>query len=372
LYVKDASRAVQAVSALLSPGRSVALIEQNRSRQERLRAEHATGAPPDLVSIEAARATSATTDWQHTLLTKSSFHGLRSVDDLRLEEIVPYIDWTPFFHVWELKGVFPSILESSEVGAAAREVFEGGQQALRQILADGSLRPRAVYGFFPANSQGDDVVVYTDVERRGELARFHMLRQQRRQSEGRPYLSLADFLAPLESGLIDTVGGFVVTAGHGVEELVARCEQEHDDFGGIMVKALADRLAEAMAEMLHERARQDCGFGAEENLTPADLIKGDYRGIRPAPGYPACPDHSEKVTLFDLLEAEDRAGVSLSETCAMLPAASVSGLYFHHPEARYFSVGKIGEDQVEDYARRKGMTKAEVERWLAPNLGYSP
>jgi 5-methyltetrahydrofolate--homocysteine methyltransferase len=370
LYVKDASRAVQVVSSLLNPRQAAGLLDENRTRQEKIRAEHAAGAPPDLVSIEVARASAARTDWYPSLIAEPSFYGLRTVDDIDLATLIAYIDWTPFFHVWELKGAYPSILDSPEVGAAAKEVFGSAQDALARIVADGSLLPRAVYGFFPANSQGDDIVVYTDSERRGELARFHMLRQQRRQSEGRPYLSLSDFVAPVDSGLVDAVGGFVVTAGHGVDEIVARVERDHDDFGAIMTKALADRLAEALAEMLHERARRDCGFGAEERLSPADLIKGDYRGIRPAPGYPACPDHSEKVTLFDLLEAEERTGVSLSETCAMLPAASVSGLYFNHPEARYFSVGQIGEDQVEDYARRKGMTKAEVERWLSPNLGY--
>jgi len=368
IYVKDASRAAQVVSSLLNPRQSSALVEDNRQLQERLRADYRAGAPVDIVPLDEARASSAKTEWDESLIAAPSKLGPQEVDELDLETIIPYIDWTPFFHVWELRGVYPSILENAEVGAAAREVFDNAQRALEQILADGSLHPRATYGFFPANSQGDDIVAYTDAERHGELARFHTLRQQRRQSEGRPYLALSDFVAPVESGLIDYVGGFVVTAGHGVDALVARFEKDNDDFGAIMTKALADRLAEALAEMLHERARRECGFGEKESLTPEDLIKGRYRGIRPAPGYPASPDHSEKITLFALLEAGVRTGVSLTETCAMLPASSVSGLYFNHPEARYFSVGKVGEDQVEDYARRKGMTKAEVERWLSQNL----
>jgi 5-methyltetrahydrofolate--homocysteine methyltransferase len=371
IYVKDASRAVQVVSSLLNPRLSTAMLEEIDEQQERYRAQYLAAAPVDLVPLELARESSPETDWNTALSAEPSRLGVQDVLDLSLETIVPYIDWTPFFHVWELRGVYPSILESPKVGEAARELFDGAQKALERVLADASLHPRATYGFFPANSQGDDIVVYADSDRHGELARFHTLRQQRRHSENRPYLALADYIAPVDSGHLDYIGGFVVTAGHGVAELVARFEKDHDDFGAIMTKALADRLAEALAELIHERARRDCGFGAEEDLSPEDLIKGHYRGIRPAPGYPASPDHSEKITLFELLEAEARTGVSLTETCAMLPAASVSGLYFNHPEARYFSVGAVGEDQVSDYARRKGMTKSEAERWLAQNLGYS-
>ena len=370
IYVKDASRAVQVVSSLLSPQHRDSFLGENRELQERLRADYQAAAPADLVSLGDARASSQKTDWDGSLIATPAELGAQEVEGLDLETIATYIDWTPFFHVWELRGVYPNILENEEVGEAAREIFDNAQRALEQILADDSLHPRAAYGFFPANSQGDDIVVYADSERHGELARFHTLRQQRRQSEGRPYLALSDFVAPVESGLLDFLGGFVVTAGHGVSDLVASFEKDNDDFGAIMTKALADRLAEALAEMIHERARRECGFGADEKLTPDDLIRGRYRGIRPAPGYPASPDHSEKVTLFELLDAGPRTGVTLTDTCAMSPAASVSGLYFNHPEARYFSVGKVGEDQVEDYARRKGMSKAEIERWLSQNLGY--
>jgi 5-methyltetrahydrofolate--homocysteine methyltransferase len=289
-----------------------------------------------------------------------------------LTEIVPYIDWTPFFHVWELRGIYPTILDRPDIGKEARELLENGEKLLDEIVQRGLLRAKAVYGFFAANAEGDDIVLFNDDQRTEELARLHTLRQQAAKSSNNPHLALADYLAPRDSGIGDYLGLFAVTAGHGTDALVKRFENDHDDYHAIMTKALADRLAEALAEMIHEQARKDCGFGKEENLSKDDLIREHYRGIRPAPGYPACPDHSEKATLFELLQAEEKAGMSLTENFAMVPPASVSGLYFNHPDAKYFAVGKIGEEQIEDYAMRKGISKKGAERWLRPNLGYEP
>lgn len=372
LHVPDASRAVGVVSDLFNPEQRDRLVSENRARQEKLRADHAAGRAVDIVPLVEAREKALRISWEESQIVQPSFQGVRTVEDVALEDLIDYIDWTPFFHVWELRGAYPNILESPEVGPVARELFDNARLALDRIVEDGSLQARAVYGLFPANSQGDDIVLYTDQERSGELARFHTLRQQRRQSESRPHLALADFMAPAATGLIDTLGAFVVTAGIGLADLVHRMEEDHDDYQAIMAKALADRLAEALAEMMHERARKDCGYGLAEDLSKEDLLKERYRGIRPAPGYPASPDHSEKRQLFALLEAEARAGVGLTETFAMLPGASVCGLYFHHPDARYFSVGKMGLDQVEDYAKRKGISKQEAERWLSQHLAYTP
>jgi 5-methyltetrahydrofolate--homocysteine methyltransferase len=304
------------------------------------------------------------------------------LDEVRLDDLVPYIDWTFFFAAWELKGRFPAILDHPTQGAAARELYNEARVLLDRIVADRLLTPRGVYGFWPANTVGDDIVVYdpglgtgdSGLVARGperEMLRFNMLRQQEEVSAGTPHLSLADYIAPLETGIGDFLGAFAVTTGHGVDELVASFERDHDDYHAIMVKALADRLAEAFAEYLHARARRDWGYGAGERLTSEDLAAERYRGIRPAFGYPACPDHSEKGKLFNLLSA-DRAGLTLTETYAMSPAASVSGLYFSHPDARYFTVGPVGRDQIEEYATRKGMSVADIERWLRPNLSYEP
>jgi 5-methyltetrahydrofolate--homocysteine methyltransferase len=288
-----------------------------------------------------------------------------------LGELVPYIDWTPLFHVWELKGVFPKILDDPRYGPPAREVYDQARALLDDLVAGGQLEARGVFAFWPANVEGDDLVVFTDERRKTERTRFHTLRQQRSRP-GHPCLALADFVAPRESGLEDFIGGFAVTAGLGADTVVAAFEADQDDYRAIMVRALADRLAEAFAEKLHETARHAWGYGVAEKLKPEELIRERYRGIRPAPGYPACPDHSEKRTLFELLDAERSTAISLTENFAMQPAASVSGLYFGHAEAKYFAVGKIGRDQVEDYSRRKGVTLAEVERWLRPNLDYEP
>jgi len=285
---------------------------------------------------------------------------------------VPYIDWTFFFSAWELKGRFPAILEHPQYGAAARELYEHAQALLNQIVEQKLVTLRGVYGFWEANTVGEDIVIQ-GAGGSGQRAQtvFNMLRQQEEIGDGKPNRSLADFIAPLESGIVDYLGAFAVTAGLGANDLVARYEADHDDYHAIMVKALADRLAEAFAEYLHARARKDWGYGSQERLSNDDLVHERYRGIRPAFGYPACPDHSEKNKLFALLGAW-RTGMSLTESCAMAPAASVSGLYFAHPQAKYFNVGRIGRDQLEDYAARKGMAVAEAERWLASNLAYEP
>jgi 5-methyltetrahydrofolate--homocysteine methyltransferase len=288
-----------------------------------------------------------------------------------LEAIAEYIDWTFFFSAWELKGRFPAILEHPTYGPAARELYENARALLDQIISGKLLSARGVYGFWPANSDGDDIVVFADDTRRVELARLPMLRQQDVIADQRPNRSLADFIAPLETGVPDYIGMFAVTAGLGADELVRSFEKDNDDYNAIMVKALADRLAEAFAEYLHAKARRDWGYGESERLSKEDLVAEKYRGIRPAYGYPACPDHTEKRKLFDVLDA-GRQGLTLTESYAMLPAASVSGLYFSHPQAKYFNVGRIGRDPLESYAERKGISIESAERWLAPNLAYDP
>ena len=299
------------------------------------------------------------------------FVGRRYLDDVPLADIAKFIDWTFFFSAWELKGRFPAIFDHPQYGAAARELYEHAQALLKRIIDERLLTARGVYAFWPANTDGDDIIVYKDDTRRDELARLPMLRQQEVIADGRPNRSLADFIAPRESGVPDYIGMFAVTAGIGADELVRRFEADHDDYNAIMVKALADRLAEAFAEYLHAQARRDWGYGDAEKLSAEDLIAEKYRGIRPAYGYPACPDHSEKFKLFDMLDAT-RQGLSVTGSGAMLPAASVSGLYFSHPQAKYFNVGRISRDQLESYARRKGMSIEEAERWLGPNLSYDP
>jgi 5-methyltetrahydrofolate--homocysteine methyltransferase len=293
------------------------------------------------------------------------------LEDVSLATLRDYIDWTPFFHTWELKGVYPRILEHEKYGEQARTLFAEAQVLLDEIVADKPIRARGVYGLFPANAIGDDVELYTDERRDQVLARFCFLRQQKSE-EGQPCRSLGDFVAPKETGLRDHVGAFAVTTGLGLRELCDKYRAAHDDYNAIMAEALADRLAEAFAEYLHERVRVEWGYGASEALSKGELIDEAYRGIRPAAGYPACPDHTEKRTLWRLLDVEKNTGMVLTESCAMWPGASVSGLYFAHPEARYFSLGKIDRDQVEDYHQRKGMSVAEVERWLGPNLNYDP
>jgi 5-methyltetrahydrofolate--homocysteine methyltransferase len=371
VHVNDASRAVGVVASLLDPKQRGEFARKNAENQARMRSVHQAKLEKPLLSYAEARARRLTLEFRPEDLATPAFLGRRVLDDLPLESLVDYIDWTFFFSAWELRGRFPKILEHPEYGETARELYAAAQALLARIREEKLLVARGVYGFWPAASDGDDLVLFEDAERRRELARFPMLRQQRARDEGAPTLCLADFVAPLESGRPDYVGGFALTAGIGAEGLARRFEAEHDDYHAIMAKALADRLAEAFAEKLHQQARRDLGYGLAEDLCNEDLIEEKYRGIRPALGYPACPDHSEKRTLFRLLRAEE-IGMALTESCAMTPAASVSGIYLSHPRARYFNVGLVGRDQVESYAARKGIARAEAERWLAPNLGYEP
>jgi len=371
VHVLDASRAVGVVSDLLDPKRKSELDAKNRAEQERLREVHSGKSAKQLLSLADARRNAAKLDFDAATSLRPEYFGRREWREIDLAKIREYIDWTFFFTAWELRGKFPKILEHPEHGPAARELYDDGGQLLDEIIRERSLTANAATGFWPANSDGDDIVVWADGDRNRELLRFPMLRQQNAQPSGKPNRSLADFVAPLESGVEDWIGAFAVTAGLGADELAGRYERDHDDYRAIMVKALADRLAEALAELMHARARADWGYGADEQLSNDDLIAERYRGIRPAFGYPACPDHTPKRALFDLLGARE-LGLDLTESCAMTPASSVSGLYFAHPEARYFTVGKLGRDQVADYAARAGLETAEAERWLLSNLAYDP
>jgi 5-methyltetrahydrofolate--homocysteine methyltransferase len=371
VHVEDASRAVGIVGRLKADEKRTAFQAENRAEQARLKTQHeARQKEQPLVSLEEARARRTPIDWSGYAPPRPEFTGVRHLPEVPLAELVPYIDWTPFFAVWELRGTYPRIFENPDWGSRAREVFDDAQAMLVKVVADGSLKARASYGFFPAAAVGDDVELYADDSRSGLRGTLHTLRQQGAKSGELPLSALADFVAPRETKLQDWVGAFAVTAGIGADQLVAAHDAANDPYASIMLKAIADRLAEALAEWLHQQARRDWGYGKEEKLDVADLIREKYRGIRPAPGYPACPDHTEKRLLFDLLGGESCVGIKLTESFAMHPAASVCGFYFSHPEARYFSLGKIGKDQVLDYHRRKGMDVATVERWLAPNLAY--
>jgi 5-methyltetrahydrofolate--homocysteine methyltransferase len=371
VHVLDASRAVSVVASLLDPRQRPRFEQENRAAQERARAAHAGRAAEPLLTYEAARANRLRLAWRAEDVPVPAFTGRRVLADVPLEPLVRCIDWTFFFSAWELKGRFPQILEHPEQGPAARALHDDAQHLLRRIIDERLLTARGVYGFWPAHQEGDDIVLFADSGRRRELVRFTMLRQQAVLADGKPNRSLADFVAPRETGLPDHVGAFAVTAGLGLDSLVARFEQARDDYHAIMAKALADRLAEAFATHLHAEGRREWGHGSSEPLPPEDLLAERHRGIRPAFGYAACPDHSEKFKLFDLLDAR-AIGLELTESGAMRPAASVSGLYLAHPEARYFVVGRIGRDQMEAYAARKGRPLAEVEGWLAPHLAYAP
>jgi len=373
VHVLDASRAVGVVSSLISDELKAGFVCKNSDDQQRLREDYANRtADKRLISIEDARKRRTPIDWATTRIDVPEFIGRRVIRTQTLEEIVPYIDWSPFFHTWELRGRFPKIFDDPEVGEQARQLYEDAQKLLQDIVKGKLITARGVYGLWPANSVVDDIELYTDESRSEVLTTFHMLRQQMTKPADQFNYSLADYIAPRDSGRPDYLGGFAVTAGHGADALAKQFEADHDDYNSIMAKALADRLAEAFAEMLHERVRREWGYGKEERLQKQDLIREAYRGIRPAAGYPACPDHTEKRLLFDLLGAEESAGIHLTESFAMWPGASVSGLYFGHPDSKYFGVGKIGKDQVEDYHRRKGMPLEEMERWLGPNLNYEP
>ncbi|HEX4006293.1 MAG TPA: methionine synthase [Acidobacteriaceae bacterium] len=371
IHVLDASRAVPVTTSLLSEDGKDAFVAEHRAEYDALRRTHA--APrQQVVSIETARKRRTSIVWKADDLPTPSFTGVRVLDHFPLATLRAYIDWTPFFHTWELKGVYPRILDDERQGAQARQIFAEANALLDRIVDENLLRARGVYGLFPAAAVGDDVELYTDASRSQVLTRFHFLRQQANREGNEPCRSLGDFIAPQETAIPDHLGAFAVTSGHGLQALCDSFRAQHDDYNAIMAEALADRLAEAFAECLHKRVRDAWGYGCAENLTPEELIHEKYRGIRPAPGYPACPDHTEKGTIWELLDVEASTGMKITESFAMWPGSSVSGLYFAHPESRYFSLGKIDRDQVADYAARKGMTVAEAERWLSPNLNYDP
>ena len=372
VHAVDASVSVPVIENLLDTDKRDDFIKKNTLDQERDRTLFAERQQKTLVPYADALARRFATDWASVRIDEPAFLGLRFRDPQPLEELVPYIDWSPFFQTWELRGKYPSIFDDPNCGTEAKRLFDDAQRLLTRIVAERLLTARGVYGFWPANSVGDDILVYADPSRSKIIARFPMLRQQWERKGQADFRSLADYIAPLDSGRLDYIGAFAVTTGIGCDALAAEFESQHDDYQSITTKALADRLAEAFAEMLHRQARIDWGYGSAESLTHHDIIEEKYRGIRPAFGYPACPDHTEKRTLFDLLQAEQHTGIRLTESFAMWPAAAVSGLYFAHPEARYFSVDRITRDQVESYATRKGMPLAELERWLGPNLGYEP
>jgi 5-methyltetrahydrofolate--homocysteine methyltransferase len=371
VHVLDASRAVPVTTSLLSDDGKEAFVTEHRAEYEALRKAHA--APRrQVVPLETARARRTPIVWRAEDLPVPAFTGVRVLDQFPLATLREFIDWSPFFHTWGLKGIYPRILDDERQGEQARQIFKEGNALLDSIIEQKLITARGVYGFFLASAVGDDIELYTDDARKKVLGRFHFLRQQSDREGSEPCRSLADFIAPKETGLPDTIGAFAVTAGIGLQELCDGFRAKNDDYNAIMAEALADRLAEAFAECLHKRVRDEWGYGLDEGLSPAELIEEKYRGIRPAPGYPACPDHTEKGTIWSLLDVQAKTGMLITESFAMWPGSSVSGIYFAHPESRYFSLGKIGRDQVDDYHKRKGMSVAEVERWLGPNLNYDP
>jgi 5-methyltetrahydrofolate--homocysteine methyltransferase len=372
IHVIDASRAVPVMGNLLRPESRKALDAKNRAEQKRIVADFEGKQAVPLLTYEEALRRKKHIEWNESHISVPEFTGTKQLRDFPLSELVPLIDWSPFFHTWEMRGSFPRLLDDPVRGPAARDLFANAKELLHEIVDKKLLTAHAVYGLYPANSEGDDIILFTDASRSQELKRFHTLRQQKENQRSTTQIALADFIAPLNTGLVDYMGAFAVTAGHGTEKLVERFEKDHDQYNSIMAKALADRLAEAFAEYLHKKVRVEWGYGKDENLTNEELIAELYRGIRPAPGYPASPDHTEKSILFDLLGVEKTTGITMTEHYAMLPLATVCGLYFSHKESRYFAVGPIAKDQVESYAHRNGMSVPEVERWLSPNLGYEP
>jgi 5-methyltetrahydrofolate--homocysteine methyltransferase len=371
VHVLDASRAVPVATSLLSDESKVQFVAQHRAEYDAVRKSHA--APrQQLVSLGVARSRRTPIEWRAEDLAVPEFTGVRVLDDFPLATLRDFIDWTPFFHTWGLKGVYPRILEEGDRGTQARQLFADGNALLDRIIEQKSIKARGVYGLFPANADGDDVTLYADCKRERVLDQLHFLRQQASREGNEPCRSLSDFIAPKETGLADYIGAFAVTTGICLKELCDRFRAEHDDYNAIMAEAIADRLAEAFAECLHKRVRDGWGYGRDENLSNAELIQEKYRGIRPAPGYPACPDHTEKGTLWRLLDVQKNTGMLITESFAMWPGSSVSGLYFAHPASQYFSLGKIDRDQIADYAQRKQMSFSEVERWLGPNLNYDP
>jgi 5-methyltetrahydrofolate--homocysteine methyltransferase len=371
VHVLDASRAVPVTTSLLSDENRTEFIRKHRAEYESIRKTYASP-KQKTVSIEVARARHTPIEWRAEDILTPEWTGVKVLEDFPLETLREFIDWSPFFHTWELKGIYPRILEDERQGAQARQIFAEANTLLDHIIEKKLLTARGVYGFFRANAVGDDIELYTDDARTDILNRLYFLRQQANREGSEPCRSLADFVAPKETGIADYIGGFAVTTGIGLKELCDQFRAQHDDYNAIMAEAIADRLAEAFAECLHKRVRDEWGYGREEHFTSAELIQENYRGIRPAPGYPACPDHTEKGTIWKLLDVEQNTGILLTESFAMWPGSSVSGLYFAHPESRYFSLGKIDRDQVSDYHGRKGMSMTEVERWLGPNLNYDP
>jgi 5-methyltetrahydrofolate--homocysteine methyltransferase len=374
VYVNDASRAVGVTSALLSAEKRANYIVNIRAEYARIAETHARGEEQKRrLKLMAARANALKLDWSGNYRPTRARAATTVLHDFPLADLVPYIDWSPFFSTWELTGKYPAILDDDKYGAAARALFDDAKALLDRIICENWFAARGVAGFWPANADGDDIQVYADEARDRPIATLHTLRQQLARREGRANVALADFVAPRSSGIADYVGAFIVTAGIGEDEIAKRFRGANDDYSSIMVKALADRLAEAFAEHLHAKVRRELwGYAPDETLTPRDLIGETYVGIRPAPGYPAQPDHTEKAVLFDLLGGQAATGVKLTESFAMWPGASVCGLYFSHPQSHYFGVGKIERDQVEDYARRKGWSPEEAEKWLAPVLNYDP
>ena len=373
VHVLDASRVVNVVSALLSAEQRAPYLAEVAGKQGQLRVEfEGRQGKRAALPLATARARAPASRWAEVDIPRPEFLGTKVFDPVPLAEITPLIDWGPFFSAWELHGRYPDILQDPVVGGEATRLHADALRLLERIVSEQRFTARAVIGFWPANAVGDSVEVYADETRSATLGRFHFLRQQLEKPAVQANHCLADYVAPRDSGRIDYVGGFAVTAGHGVEALAAEFRAAHDDYGAILAQALGDRLAEALAELMHQRARQACGFGRAEKLAVEDLIRERYRGIRPAPGYPACPDHTEKRTLFQLLDAPAVTGITLTESCAMHPASSVSGLYLNHPDSKYFAVGKVARDQIEDYAARKGLAVAEAEKWLGPYLDYTP
>ncbi len=373
VHVLDASLAVNVVRKLMSADDKTAFVKDIQEKQQKTReAYESKTSAKKLISLEDARKNRVPINWETSDLAKPSFLGTKVLEDVSVETLVPVIDWSPLFHAWELRGKYPKIFEDPVVGPKAKELFDDAQKLLTEILDKKLLTAKGVYGLFPAHSQGDDITIYENETRAKAISVFHTLRQQTEKPQGEPNYALADFIAPQSDGKADYIGGFAVTAGIGIESLCERFEKDHDDYNAIMAKALADRLAEAFAEWLHREVRKAWGFGQDEKLSNEELIQEKYRGIRPAPGYPACPDHTEKQYLFELLEVEKNIGIKLTESYAMYPAAAVSGFYFAHPQAKYFSVGKLKQDQIQDYAKRKNMDVSTAERWLSPNLGYDP
>jgi 5-methyltetrahydrofolate--homocysteine methyltransferase len=371
VHVLDASRAVPVTTTLLSDDGKDDFVVQHRADYEALRKAHA--APrQSVVSLETARARRTPIEWRAEDIPSPAFTGVRVLDNFPLATLREYIDWSPFFHTWGLKGIYPRILDDKRQGAEAKKIFADANALLDRIIEKNLITARGVYGFFPASAVGDDIELYTDCKRETVLDQFHFLRQQSNREGSEPCRSLADFIAPKETGLPDYIGAFAVTTGIGLKELCDKFRTDNDDYNAIMAEAVADRLAEAFAECLHKQVRDEWGYGCEENLSTEEIIQEKYRGIRPAAGYPACPDHTEKGTLWRLLNVQANTGMLITESFAMWPGSSVSGLYFAHPESRYFSLGKIDRDQVSDYRERKGMSVADVERWLGQNLNYEP